>query len=437
MKKFLIKGLVLIIILALPQQGVSMSYFSDTETVSGNTFTAGVWIPSKPGGLTIYRGHDPSTRVKIDCGALTNDTHITIEWDQNPESDIDYYWFGTKFNPKHKKVMFPNHEYRANMTPGHNPYYYTVIAVNTDGYESPISDQCGLILDQTIPQTTKGASNTSEGDPATSPPKISAIVINEILPNPSGDDNALKPAGEWVELYNRSGVGIDVDGWVLYDADNTHELPITISNTNTAGTIVPAHGFLVVYRNADADFSLDDDGDTVRLYDDTIGSGTLIDLYTYTGVVPDDKSIARYPDGSDTWYDPVPTPGGPNKLETEETEEVVGEDGESVGEDLGEPPVSEPSAELSDGDVSEEEARESVGEDVSGSQDSIEPPETDQDNQTQVNENSEQGVMIEESENEAQGASGDEPASDPEPETGEPQSNNPDQPSENNETSTE
>ncbi|MGB6839093.1 MAG: hypothetical protein WBE27_02380, partial [Microgenomates group bacterium] len=144
-----------------------------------------------------------------------------------------------------------------------------------------------------------------------------------------------------------------------------------------------------------------------------------------------------YPDGSDTWYDPVPTPGGPNKLETEETEEVVGEDGESVGEDLGEPPVSEPSAELSDGDVSEEEARESVGEDVSGSQDSIEPPETDQDNQTQVNENSEQGVMIEESENEAQGASGDEPASDPEPETGEPQSNNPDQPSENNETSTE
>lgn len=43
MKKFLIKGLILIIILALPLQGVSMSYFSDTETASGNTFTVGVW----------------------------------------------------------------------------------------------------------------------------------------------------------------------------------------------------------------------------------------------------------------------------------------------------------------------------------------------------------------------------------------------------------
>lgn len=431
MKRFLIKGLILIIILALPPQGVSMSYFSDTAIVSGNTFTAGVWIPSKPEGLTIYRGHDPGVRVEIGCGALTNDTHITIEWDQNSESDIDYYWFGTKFNPKHRKVMFPNHEYRANMTPGHNPYYYTVIAVNKDGYESPISDQCELILDQTIPQATKGASNTSEGDLFTSPPEIPAIVINEILPNPSGDDDAAKPAGEWVEFYNRSGTNIDVDGWVLYDADGTHELVVSQSNSDnnnnlsdSGETIVPGDGFLVVYRDRDDDFSLDDDGDTVRLYDDTIVSGgTLIDSYTYTGVVPDDKSIARYPDGSDTWYDPIPTPGGPNLLETEI--------------DLEEPDVSEPSAELSDEDVFEEETEESVDENIPGSQDPTEPPETDQDNQTQADENSEQEIVIEETEDETQGTSGDEPVSEPELETIEPQPEDPGQTGENDETFTE
>jgi hypothetical protein len=39
MKKFLIKGLILIIILSLSQLGSSMSYFSDTITASGNTLT--------------------------------------------------------------------------------------------------------------------------------------------------------------------------------------------------------------------------------------------------------------------------------------------------------------------------------------------------------------------------------------------------------------
>ena len=43
MKKLLIKVLVLAIILSLPQLGASMSYFSDTAFVSGNTFTAGFW----------------------------------------------------------------------------------------------------------------------------------------------------------------------------------------------------------------------------------------------------------------------------------------------------------------------------------------------------------------------------------------------------------
>ncbi len=426
MKKILIKGLILIIILSLPQLGVSMSFFSDTVTVSGNTFTAGVWIPSKPGGLTIYRGHDPSTRVKIGCGALTNDTHITIEWNQNPETDIDYYWFGTKFNPKHKKVMFPNHEYRANMTPGHNPYHYTVMAVNKDGYESTISDQCGLILDQAIPQTTKGVSNTSEGDPATSPPETTEIVINEILPNPSSGQ-------EWVELYNRSDTTVDLASWKVSELSDPQTTPsenfydISSLTTNTGLKTIPAHDWLVIYFIS-GDI-LEDNGDTVALYNDL---DVLQDEHTYSETVPLDKSIARYPDGANTWYDPVPTPGGPNKLEMEETEEVIGEDGESVDEDLGEPPVSEPSAEPSNEDVSEPQAPadppEAEGED--------EDVPDEEDGQPQPNEN-EQEAVIEETGDEVQEGSGDEPVSDLEPETSEPQVEDPEQTGENNETPTE
>lgn len=361
--------------------------------------------PSKPTGLKIYKGHDPATRILLGCGGVTNDTHITIEWNQNPENDIDYYWFGTKSNPKHKKITFPAHEYQGNMTPGNNPYYYTVIAVDKTGNDSTISDQCTLTLDQKAPPTpllispgnntqlnsskltqtwqqvsddlggevyydyesysdaaltnlryettytnsgngngliiTKNAQGAPNGsvywrvkahdnagnesawsqvwhfvvnntlanpspDSTTTTP--SNIVLNEILPNPLGIDTAAKPDGEWIELYNKSASNVSVAGWHLTDEDGNSML-ITGDKTNSSGTDIPGHGFLVVYTGNTA-LTLDDSGDTVNLYNGII----LLDTYTYPSS-PEGKSIARIPDGNITWYDPIPTPGEPNQLE--------------------------------------------------------------------------------------------------------------------------
>lgn len=152
------------------------------------------------------------------------------------------------------------------------------------------------------------------------PPAIVDVVINEFLPNPAGNDNALKPDGEWVELYNK-GNEIDVAGWVLYDANNSHELEITGGNTNTGNTVIAPGGFLVVYRNGDGDFTLNNEGgDTVRLYKGSIDSGAdLIDSHSYSVDAPEGKTFARIPDGSDNWVDPIPTPGKPNILGNEET----------------------------------------------------------------------------------------------------------------------
>ncbi len=82
------------------------------------------------------------------------------------------------------------------------------------------------------------------------------IKINEFMPDPSGYDNAEMPNGEWVELYNMGEEDVNVSGWVLYDSYNYHELYIAPSNTNTGNTIVTPNGFLVVYRNGDDGFSL-------------------------------------------------------------------------------------------------------------------------------------------------------------------------------------
>lgn len=153
---------------------------------------------------------------------------------------------------------------------------------------------------------------------------IIKVVINEFLPNPIGKDNAPKPNGEWVELYNLSSLPIDIAGWVLYDNSDSHPLEIKLSNSDNNGnvadsgeTIVPANGFMVVYLNGAYNGWLNNTGgDSVRLYDGPIGSGGfLIDSYSYNGSAPENKSFARIPDGTGNFVDPIPTPLAPNILE--------------------------------------------------------------------------------------------------------------------------
>ncbi len=165
-------------------------------------------------------------------------------------------------------------------------------------------------------------------------PAAGKVVINEFLPNPAGADNAQKPGGEWVELYNSGGSSVDVNGWKLYDNSDSHELLISAANTDSGATIVAPGGFLVVYRNGDADFALNNTGgDAVRLFDGPISGGAaLIDSYAYTGNAPEGKSFARIPDGSANWVDPIPTPGAENSASGAEAAfgpalPEVGEDG--------------------------------------------------------------------------------------------------------------
>lgn len=184
-----------------------------------------------------------------------------------------------------------------------------------------INNSSPMVLKETSSITNSRLSAlppNSTNNPSQTSTEKALVVINEILPNPVGDDNAAKPNGEWVELYNKSDKEIDVAGWYLYaDTIDAHALPINSERTNTGNTKIPAHGFLVVYRNSDSNFSLNQDrgGNTVRLYNGPLASGTLIDSHTYTGPVKEGKSIARIPDGGNTWYDPIPTPGEPNRLE--------------------------------------------------------------------------------------------------------------------------
>ncbi|OGD65853.1 hypothetical protein A2215_00880 [Candidatus Berkelbacteria bacterium RIFOXYA2_FULL_43_10] len=125
------------------------------------------------------------------------------------------------------------------------------------------------------------------------------VVLNEFVPNPTGDDDALMPDGEWVELYNKGNWPIDVSGWYIYDIDN-NGIEINSSRIVGGNTTIFAKGYLVVFRDAGGSFELTNTADQVKLYDDIISSGILIDSFLYTGSV-ENRSWARVPDGTGSW----------------------------------------------------------------------------------------------------------------------------------------
>lgn len=297
MKKRIFKLLVLALILPLTGIGATNSYFSSQATVNNNQFTAGWWVPptvsvtSPNGGEALYQNNpyditwiatssDPAATVLIDLyysidgGATYPNTIATGE-----ANDGTYSWTAPNIFSSTVRIK--------------------VVATDSHGLtNNDVSDNNSTIK--------------------------SPIVLNEFVPNPTGNDDAPKPGGEWVELYNNGSISVDVNGWVLYDSDDSHDLAINAGNSDNNGnvldsgeTIVPTHGFLVVYRDGDGSFALNNTGgDNVRLYNGPISSGgILIDSHSYTlSPVPINKSFARIPDGTGAWVDPDPTPGKPNVL---------------------------------------------------------------------------------------------------------------------------
>jgi hypothetical protein len=128
------------------------------------------------------------------------------------------------------------------------------------------------------------------------------VVINEFMANPPGvgtDNN-----NEWIELYNIGDQPIDISGWKLGDSINAQR------STIPAGAQINAQGFYVFHIVGNY-LNNDSPGDTVKLSDNSL---TLIDSHSYS-VVHDGKTIGRYPDGSDVWFEfDHPTSGSANYL---------------------------------------------------------------------------------------------------------------------------
>ncbi len=112
----------------------------------------------------------------------------------------------------------------------------------------------------------------------------SEIVINELLPNPEGSDDA-----EWIELKNLSDSTINLENWKISDSTKSYTLPSITISTN---------GFLILEKS-DTGISLNNSsGETVSLHN---ANDELINSITYTESAQENYSYARQSDGNYAW----------------------------------------------------------------------------------------------------------------------------------------
>jgi hypothetical protein len=92
------------------------------------------------------------------------------------------------------------------------------------------------------------ASRASAGEPLTIGSASGDIVINEVLYDSIGEWPDAD--GEWVELYNRGDVAVDVAGWTLEDNRSSDVLPTLIIEPGGFGVVASTNRFF----EAHADF---------------------------------------------------------------------------------------------------------------------------------------------------------------------------------------
>ncbi len=164
---------------------------------------------------------------------------------------------------------------------GTGDVYVTNTCDQTRNYGAAVIVDGDIIL-----QSTDGTNYTINGtayvasDPGGSSGTMSDIVINEILPNPKGQNS------EWVELYNPTGDAIDISGMWIDDITGGGGSPIQVPG----GTIIPAGG----YWTLDTTNLFNNSGDDVTLL---LPDGTtVVDSYTF-GNTGKGQSWYRTPDG--------------------------------------------------------------------------------------------------------------------------------------------
>ena len=141
------------------------------------------------------------------------------------------------------------------------------------------------------------------------------ICINEVMPNPAGYDDASWPGGEWFEITNVGSSTVSVLGWY---AENSNGKQLTFDSisivgynaSDSASWNIQAGDYMVIARNASANFYMTNSGDTLRLYDT---SGIFADEASWSSAQSGTSYVEDPADAYADWVSSAgPTPGSNN-----------------------------------------------------------------------------------------------------------------------------
>ncbi len=181
---------------------------------------------------------------------------------------------------------------------------------------TPKEQNSAFLSPQPEPQTEQSFQEEKIAEPATPTAKTvypTGIVINEILPSPTGPDET----EEWIEIFNQNNFAADLSGWKIAD---------TAGGTTTyifpQATEISPQEFLVLSRPT-TKITLNNDGDGVSLIQP---DGEIVETVNYPQA-PREQSYSRT---ENKWvWSAFLTPGSPNIVAqseiSENRKEVLGE----------------------------------------------------------------------------------------------------------------
>ncbi|MFZ5363880.1 MAG: lamin tail domain-containing protein [Patescibacteria group bacterium] len=132
------------------------------------------------------------------------------------------------------------------------------------------------------------------------------IIVNEILPNPKGDDSD----GEFIELKNIGTTSIDLTGWKIGDASSKR---YTVKASDFTSITLKPKEFFVLYRKI-TNIALNNSGtESAKIFSP---DGALIHSVEYSGTAEEEQSFSRG-EGTDYFWTTTPTPGKENIITRE------------------------------------------------------------------------------------------------------------------------
>jgi len=171
------------------------------------------------------------------------------------------------------------------------------------------------VNDQNLTETPE-VNNNSNSSPTTANNQTSTsgsvydfnegIIISEILPNPVGDDLA----GEFIEIYNKSGQEVNLLGWKLQVSGKDYQFGAQASTTEIYK--LKANDYLIVFRK-DSKLTLNNTGSEVKLFQPQ----KSLPLHTVKYEQVKEGFSFAYDSGGVWRWTEAPTPGQQNIFKAE------------------------------------------------------------------------------------------------------------------------